>query len=188
MYSVRVFIINLIQFAVGPRRRVLIIGGSFSGLAAGRDLGSHYLVTIIDAKEQRPGWDWRDRGRKNLNHGTWYEKTSKSGCMFSFLIKGLLQMNSEKYQTMSNNMKHFVVDQASSEIFLQIVSTLLLSVGYHAKPSYTLQAKDMLLNISQEFSSISLKKSQQAVGMHGYAMLPGVFWIHSWSLARLCEA
>ena len=33
------------------RRRVLIIGGSFSGLAAGRDLGSHYLVTIIDAKE-----------------------------------------------------------------------------------------------------------------------------------------
>ena len=26
------------------RRRVLIIGGSFSGLAAGRDLGSHYLV------------------------------------------------------------------------------------------------------------------------------------------------
>ena len=37
-----------------PRRRVLIIGGSFSGLAAGRDLGSHYLVTIIDAKE----WSW----------------------------------------------------------------------------------------------------------------------------------
>ena len=34
-----------------PRRRVLIIGGSFSGLAAGRDLGSHYLVTIIDAKD-----------------------------------------------------------------------------------------------------------------------------------------
>ncbi|CAK9103799.1 Apoptosis-inducing factor homolog B [Durusdinium trenchii] len=34
-----------------PVRRVLIIGGSFSGLAAGRDLGSHYLVTIIDAKE-----------------------------------------------------------------------------------------------------------------------------------------
>ncbi|CAK9022814.1 unnamed protein product [Durusdinium trenchii] len=33
------------------QRRVLIIGGSFSGLAAGRDLGSHYLVTIIDAKE-----------------------------------------------------------------------------------------------------------------------------------------
>ena len=33
------------------RRRVLIIGGSFSGLAAGRDLGSHYLVTIIDAKD-----------------------------------------------------------------------------------------------------------------------------------------
>ena len=35
---------------------MLIIGGSFSGLAAGRDLGSHYLVTIIDAKE-RPGLD-----------------------------------------------------------------------------------------------------------------------------------
>eukprot|EP00435_Cladocopium_sp_Y103_P071811 s226_g38.t1 len=35
------------------QRRVLIIGGSFSGLAAGRDLGSHYLVTIIDAKETR---------------------------------------------------------------------------------------------------------------------------------------
>eukprot|EP00913_Durusdinium_trenchii_P016523 g15529.t2 len=33
------------------QRRVLIIGGSFSGLAAGRDLGSHYLVTIIDAKD-----------------------------------------------------------------------------------------------------------------------------------------
>ena len=38
-----------------PRRRVLIIGGSFSGLAAGRDLGSHYLVTIIDAKDLM-GW------------------------------------------------------------------------------------------------------------------------------------
>lgn len=34
-----------------PRRRVLVIGGSFSGLAAGRDLGRHFLVTIIDAKE-----------------------------------------------------------------------------------------------------------------------------------------
>lgn len=33
------------------RRRVLVIGGSFSGLAAGRDLGRHFLVTIIDAKE-----------------------------------------------------------------------------------------------------------------------------------------
>eukprot|EP00438_Fugacium_kawagutii_P004715 Skav217795 [mRNA] locus=scaffold1782:366722:371593:- [translate_table: standard] len=53
-----------------PRRRVLIIGGSFSGLAAGRDLGSHYLVTIIDAKERcwglgyqgrskaKEGWEW----------------------------------------------------------------------------------------------------------------------------------
>ena len=30
---------------------MLIIGGSFSGLAAGRDLGTHYLVTIIDAKD-----------------------------------------------------------------------------------------------------------------------------------------
>ncbi|CAE7531236.1 PAG [Symbiodinium natans] len=33
------------------RRRVLVIGGSFSGLAAGRDLANHFLVTIIDAKE-----------------------------------------------------------------------------------------------------------------------------------------
>lgn len=32
-------------------RRVLIIGGSFAGLACGRDLKNHYLVTIIDAKE-----------------------------------------------------------------------------------------------------------------------------------------
>ena len=35
----------------------MIIGGSFSGLAAGRDLGSHYLVTIIDAKDGM-AWDW----------------------------------------------------------------------------------------------------------------------------------
>ena len=42
---------------VSLRRRVLIIGGSFSGLAAGRDLGSHYLVTIIDAKDGM-AWDW----------------------------------------------------------------------------------------------------------------------------------
>ena len=41
-----------------PRRRVLIIGGSFSGLAAGRDLGSHYLVTIIDAKDLMNGDEW----------------------------------------------------------------------------------------------------------------------------------
>ena len=34
---------------------MLIIGGSFSGLAAGRDLGSHYLVTIIDAKDCEVG-------------------------------------------------------------------------------------------------------------------------------------
>ena len=46
------------------RRRVLVVGGSFSGLAAGRDLAKHFLaaravseraggakVTIIDAKE-----------------------------------------------------------------------------------------------------------------------------------------
>lgn len=32
------------------RRRVLVVGGSFSGLAAGRDLHRHFLVTIIDAK------------------------------------------------------------------------------------------------------------------------------------------
>jgi len=34
-----------------PQRRVLIIGGSFAGLACGRDLKDHYLVTIVDAKE-----------------------------------------------------------------------------------------------------------------------------------------
>jgi len=33
------------------QRRVLIIGGSFAGLAMGRDLKSHFLVTIVDAKE-----------------------------------------------------------------------------------------------------------------------------------------
>eukprot|EP00438_Fugacium_kawagutii_P004716 Skav217796 [mRNA] locus=scaffold1782:385299:388559:- [translate_table: standard] len=33
------------------QRRVLVVGGSFSGLAAGRDLHRHFLVTIIDAKE-----------------------------------------------------------------------------------------------------------------------------------------
>ncbi|CAK9062068.1 unnamed protein product [Durusdinium trenchii] len=39
------------------QRRVLIIGGSFSGLAAGRDLGSHYLVTWTRAEyfEYTPG-------------------------------------------------------------------------------------------------------------------------------------
>ena len=31
---------------------MLVVGGSFSGLAAGRDLGRHFLVTIIDAKDQ----------------------------------------------------------------------------------------------------------------------------------------
>ena len=43
--------LDTLKMSLGCRRRVLIIGGSFSGLAAGRDLGSHYLVTIIDAKE-----------------------------------------------------------------------------------------------------------------------------------------
>jgi len=33
------------------QRRVLIVGGSFAGLCAGRDLRDHYLVTIVDAKE-----------------------------------------------------------------------------------------------------------------------------------------
>merc|ERR1712012_11260 len=33
------------------QRRVLIVGGSFAGLCAARDLRDHYLVTIVDAKE-----------------------------------------------------------------------------------------------------------------------------------------
>jgi len=33
------------------QRRVLIIGGSFAGLCVARDLNSHFLVTIVDAKE-----------------------------------------------------------------------------------------------------------------------------------------
>jgi len=33
------------------QRRVLIIGGSFAGLCVARDLKSHFLVTIVDAKE-----------------------------------------------------------------------------------------------------------------------------------------
>ena len=49
-------------FLGAPRRRVLIIGGSFSGLAAGRDLGSHYLVTIIDAKDGM-GMAWGSMAR-----------------------------------------------------------------------------------------------------------------------------
>lgn len=34
-----------------PRRRVLVIGGSFSGLCVARDLRDHFLVTVVDAKE-----------------------------------------------------------------------------------------------------------------------------------------
>jgi len=33
------------------QRRVLVIGGAFGGLACGRDLHNHFLVTIVDAKE-----------------------------------------------------------------------------------------------------------------------------------------
>jgi len=33
------------------QRRVLVIGGSFSGLCVARDLKSHFMVTIVDAKE-----------------------------------------------------------------------------------------------------------------------------------------
>ena len=50
-----------------PRRRVLVIGGSFSGLAAGRDLANHFLVTIIDAKEpfvETAGWSAGKGGRR----------------------------------------------------------------------------------------------------------------------------
>jgi NADH dehydrogenase FAD-containing subunit len=36
---------------MAPQRRVLIIGGSFAGLACARDLKNHFLVTIVDAKE-----------------------------------------------------------------------------------------------------------------------------------------
>jgi len=32
-------------------RRVLVIGGSFAGLCAARDLSGHFLVTVVDAKE-----------------------------------------------------------------------------------------------------------------------------------------
>ena len=35
---------------------MLVIGGSFSGLAAGRDLANHFLVTIIDAKAPFRAW------------------------------------------------------------------------------------------------------------------------------------
>jgi len=33
------------------QRRVLIVGGSFAGLCAARDLATHFLVTIVDCKE-----------------------------------------------------------------------------------------------------------------------------------------
>jgi hypothetical protein len=33
------------------QRRVLVIGGSFSGLCVARDMSTHFLVTIVDAKE-----------------------------------------------------------------------------------------------------------------------------------------
>jgi len=59
---------------VGQGVVFLIIGGSFSGLAAGRDLGSHYLVTIIDAKEQRSGTT------EIMAHDM--KKHRKSGCLF----------------------------------------------------------------------------------------------------------
>jgi len=32
-------------------RRVLVVGGGFAGLAVGRDLATHFLVTIVDCKE-----------------------------------------------------------------------------------------------------------------------------------------
>lgn len=34
-----------------PRRRVLVIGGGFSGLLIARDLAKKYDVTVVDAKE-----------------------------------------------------------------------------------------------------------------------------------------
>ena len=56
------------------RRRVLIIGGSFSGLAAGRDLASHYLVTIIDAKDHL-GMDGMGWEMMNMNEFCEIDKT-----------------------------------------------------------------------------------------------------------------
>ena len=55
-------------FSPKPRRRVLIIGGSFSGLAAGRDLGFHYLVPwAVGVSWKKGSWEkwmswmsWRD--------------------------------------------------------------------------------------------------------------------------------
>ncbi|CAD7923099.1 unnamed protein product [Amoebophrya sp. A25] len=37
--------------APAPKRRVLVIGGGFSGLLVARDLNKHYEVTVVDAKE-----------------------------------------------------------------------------------------------------------------------------------------
>ena len=34
-----------------PKRRVLVIGGGFSGLLVARDMGKKYDVTVVDAKE-----------------------------------------------------------------------------------------------------------------------------------------
>merc|ERR1712048_1329275 len=40
-----------VQAMSHSQRRLLIVGGSFGGLACGRDMKNHYLVTIVDAKE-----------------------------------------------------------------------------------------------------------------------------------------
>ena len=34
-----------------PKRRVLVVGGSFSGGFVARDLKKHFHVTVVDAKE-----------------------------------------------------------------------------------------------------------------------------------------
>ena len=57
---------------------MLIIGGSFSGLAAGRDLGSHYLVTIIDAKEL-VDFLWISYGFPMDSWGMWLQISGKNG-------------------------------------------------------------------------------------------------------------
>ena len=49
---------------------MLIIGGSFAGLAAGRDLASHYLVTIIDAKDSMPGAGGVAVSLKEMKYGS----------------------------------------------------------------------------------------------------------------------
>lgn len=66
---------HFIPFNDDSRRRVLIIGGSFSGLAAGRDLGSHYLVTIIDAKDHL-GMDGMGWEMMNMNEFCEINKTT----------------------------------------------------------------------------------------------------------------